>query len=128
MISFALLFDCDIMRKHKKKMYKKILTTFPVAVADIIMFESSPPLMINELFVELVTHSTPAVCSLENLSRKCIYHCDWVDGVQSLIHPYQKCSLLISRKPFPFARYSFFFRIFLSLFFFTKMKISFARD
>lgn len=59
------------MRKYKTE-NGKILTTFPVVVADIIMFESSPPLMINELFVELVTHSTPAVCSLENLSRKCI--------------------------------------------------------
>lgn len=70
-ISFCYLIAISCGNTKKKKMRKK-LTTFPVAAADIIMFESSPPLMINELFVELVTHSTPAVCSLENLSRKCI--------------------------------------------------------
>lgn len=44
---------------------KALLTNFPVCSADTIMLESSPPLMINELFVEHATHMTAAICSLQ---------------------------------------------------------------
>lgn len=106
-----LLFDCDIHAEIRKE-NGKILTNFPVAVADIVMSESSPPLMINELFVELVTHSTPAVCSLENLSEKmsvslsvCV--CWGLMGtVNNIKFTLIKSASVNRHKIFPFARYS----------------------
>lgn len=40
------------------------LTNFPIVKSDIIMLESSPPLMTKELFVEHATHKTDAIWDL----------------------------------------------------------------
>lgn len=40
------------------------LTNFPIVKSDIIMLESSPPLMTKVLFVEHVMHKTDAIWDL----------------------------------------------------------------
>lgn len=45
------------------------LTNLPVSNLATMMLESSPPLMINDLFIEHVTHSTAAMCSLYRMEK-----------------------------------------------------------